>query len=1087
MKCKCMNAGALIIALFNVLYSSSASDQLHSYGHWQCSLPHHKSLYEVVSAYVQSHFHAIGFAPWMTKKRLYISCYQRGLIEIPKGLDRRVKILDLQRNSITYIKSNAFLEYKQLEAILLQQNCFSANIYRINVPACSQPFIEIEPDAFGGLSNLNHLDLSDNKVISVPQNLPRSLKVFASDLTELGQLNTSHVRNLVNLQIALIGRNCIQPGITDICKRNFSINNFNFSSETLLYLDLPFDNLTVVPKWLFTRSLVGINLQGNPIHVVQSDDFNAWPQIKFLIISWTSKFNNKRMTIMNGAFDNLPELVYIDLSGNMLTAMPDFTSHKKLSSIGFDYNCLKNKTHNPTNLSSLPLTKLEMFGNTFCTDEIYPIKTRMPTFKLGNVFLNLTKLITLKFGGFTSVTMPTIQEMYWVLSYGYNYEYVTENSLKVLQKLPNLQQLSLTLSGIRSIDMSMFCKFNLTLLDLGINEINKLSVNEDVQKSLKNGTETIQNTHVHSHSHKHLIHMSQFHTKYIETLSDQNSNMLILHRNALTTLENDAFKCFSKTTYLDLSYNEINYIPSGTFAYMTQLEKLNLQFNPIRQIYPETQNGLAKLSSLKLNYTTFQGDFTLQFLLNATSEITLDYEDVTDNIYRLLSAYRMNSTTFPNVYEIAFSDIPIPIYDILNNEPIFSPFLNLQKITLINAQISTSLGNKFFQGIFNVTHVTLRSCLLRTFPYQALEVLPTLKYLDLSYNFFETLSKQWFDHLPNLTSLILSHNYIRHVDSHTFHSLVRRGLKKLDLSHNLLTDVRDQIIDGYILSSLFFLDLRKNPIACDCSLTRNFGQLIVSKTSKQLNIPGFLPVCPAPVDDYYGGCLTCTSESGSFRFQPPSLFLYSLSNICEERFLIALSVSYVIFIVVYILLTLVCISDSLKNRLMTSWFESIIGQVNDQTPKPPPHVRLYDVFVVYDTNDSVIGDWVDFTMASNLQTGFPSFKVGVVEKEDWSGLTSEVQQLLLRMEASSKTIVLLSNQFARSVKCRYVLGVLEQWVYTKGEDRCIIVTFQKHPSTAQGFQMRRRRNKWSVLNLSDLNADNAVFFELLRHAIAAKH
>jgi len=331
---------------------------------------------------------------------------------------------------------------------------------------------------------------------------------------------------------------------------------------------------------------------------------------------------------------------------------------------------------------------------------------------------------------------------------------------------------------------------------------------------------------------------------------------------------------------------------------MFRLEALNLQFNPIRHIYSDSHIGLAKLNTLILNYTSFQGEFTLQFLLNASSTINLVYGDVTDNVYRLLSAYRKNSTTFLNVINITFSDIPVLIYDILNDEPIFQPFPNLQQITLINAQISTSLGKNFFYNVTNVTDVTFRNCLLREFPYEALKSLPKLRYLDLSFNKLEFLNKSWFDHISNLTSLSLSHNFIRYIAPFTIHNLVEKGLKKLDLSHNYISDVRQHIIDYYTLSRLLFLDLRRNPIVCDCSLTRNFGQLVYSKTSKQLYLPGFLPVCPSVVDSYYGGCLTCASAAGSSRFQ--SLFLYSLSNICEEQFLIVLTVSFTTILIVFI-------------------------------------------------------------------------------------------------------------------------------------------------------------------------------------------
>ena len=1074
----------LMVTIIGVL--SSTDDKWYQYRHQQCKEPSESlSLYDIASVYTQSHFEAVGYSDWMVEKVMYISCQKKGLTAIPKGLDKGVKILDLRKNSITHIKNNDFSEYTELIAILLQQNCFPANIYRTDVPPCTADFIKIDSRAFADIHNLTHLDLSDNNVKSVPENLPSSLKFLGIDLTELGPLNTTNMKQLHELQIVLFGRNCIEIAGSSLCKGNFSIEGFNFSSRNLSYLDLLFNNLKTVPSWLFTHTLVGINLQGNPIHTIGSNDFIACPHIKYLILSWTSKFDKQKMTIMHDAFTHLRDLMYLDLSGNMLTTLPDFSSNPKLSSIGLVYNCLQMSAKNPTYLTSLPLTKLEIFGNTFCDNSSYPTKTRIPIFELGDAFRNFTQLKTLKFEGYTSLTTPTVQEMFWILSYGFQYDYVGKNSLKALEKLPNLKQLSLSLSGIKYIDLSIFCNLNLSMLDLGINEIKHISENISVQKRWKRKAGPIQQPN----SLKTLQYFSRIHKNYVHDLTNKHSNMLILNRNALTALPNHAFKCFPVTNYLDLSYNQINYIPNDTFADMKQLETLNLRYNPIRQIYPATQNGLAKLSTLKLNYSSFQGDFTLLFLLHTSNNITLHYGDITDNIYRLLSAYRKNSTEFRSVVSITISDIPINIYDILNNEPIFKPFPNLLQITLISAQISIPLGDNFFGGVSNLTNVTMRNCLLKQFPYKTLEALPNLRYLDLTNNYIETLNKSWFDNISNISFLILSNNFISYIEPKTLHYLVRKGLQTLDLSSNYISDIRESVMDNYTLSKLNYLDIRKNPIACDCSLTRNFGTFIRStnSTTQQSNIAGLLPVCTDVIRLYYGGCLTCNA-GGGFLSQPPSLFLYSLSNTCEESFLIVLTISFTLFMTSFISLTLICNCKSLQKLFVTRCMRRYFGpkqeEIND--PEPTSVKYAYDAVVAYDTEDICLGDWVDFTMIPKLNTGFPTCKIGVLGKEDWCGVVPTVQQLLLRMEASQKTIVLLTDNFQRSPQCKYILRVLEHWVYTKGEDRCIIVTFQQHFLTGEGFQIRNKRNPLSVLNLPNLNEDSDMFLELLRNAIVAK-
>ena len=630
----------------------------------------------------------------------------------------------------------------------------------------------------------------------------------------------------------------------------------------------------------------------------------------------------------------------------------------------------------------------------------------------------------------------------------------------------------------------MFCHFNLSVLDLGVNEIQSLKapVSSAFYEESKSKIEPVW----HSYSPETLRHFLIRHRQSMQESNDESSNMLILSRNALTDLPDHAFKCFSGITLLDISHNQISYIRNYTFADMINLETLNLRFNPIRHIYPASQNGLAKLTTLKLNYTTYQGEFTLQFLLNTSNNISLCYGDITDNIYRLLSAYRKNFTKFNSVVSITFSRIPILLFEVSNNEPIFEPFPNLQQITLQYAELSISPQSNFFKGVPKVTNVTMRNCLLREFPYKALGALPNLHYLDLSQNFIESLNKSWFENISSLISLNVSRNFIRYIAHKTLHCLVEKGLQELDLSKNSITNIGIHIIDRFVLSSLLVLDLRHNPIVCDCTLSRNFGWLIYKKNSTQLHIPGFLPDCPAVLDNYYGGCLACNSAK-EFLFQPLSLFAYSLSKTCEERFLIPLTVSFTLSVFVFTLLSIViCNCKPLQKRLITSWLRTNIGFIDKENvcTDPSPVTYTYDAFVIYDTTNSSVGDWVDYRMVPKLRNGYPSLKIGVIEKEDWCGLIPAVQQLLLRIEASYKTIVLLTDSYAQSLQCKYILAMLEQRVYSNGKDRCILITFQKQPPTGKLFQIRRRRNEMSVLNLPDLSNDDSIFLELLRNAIA---
>jgi len=446
----------------------------------------------------------------------------------------------------------------------------------------------------------------------------------------------------------------------------------------------------------------------------------------------------------------------------------------------------------------------------------------------------------------------------------------------------------------------------------------------------------------------------------------------------------------------------------------------------------------------------------------------------------LLSAYRKNSTYFQAVTSITFTNIPIPIYDVSNNDPIFQPFPNLKQITLLRARLSIALGDKFFGGASNLTSVILRDCELREFPLKAIQKLPKLFFLDLSYNYIEFFNASISNHLCNLHQLDISHNFIRYIESGAISKLVNKGLKILDLSNNFISDFGPKIIDQNTLSQMKYLDLRKNMPSCDCTFKDNFGWLINSK-NKKLKLPGFLPICTDVVNDYYGGCLTCTAEITS---HPRSLFLYSLNDICDEHFAIALTASFTSFLIVLQTLSLIYNSNYFRDQLAKSWSQNILSQIITTDPHDP-EIYAYDGFVYYDKEDLTIGNWVDKILVPELQNGKPSFIIGVTGKEEWCGET-QVKQLLLKIQASRKTIILLNEKFLLSSQCRYVLSVLEDIHYRQGEDKCIIINLQKSILAGKAIQIRLRRNPRSVLNLPELNAANSLFWEMLKAAIVSR-
>ena len=1059
----------VLLAFHVLLIRTVVASTVQPIDRWQCAVPRNTTVYEVVRPETKESFDIVGKSAWMIDGLWGIACQQNGLTNVPNGLDKAVQILNLNKNYITRINENDFRNYPLLVALLLAENCGQINIYGTHKPRCIYPHIIIAPKAFLYLANLKLLDLSGNSLPTLPEYLPSSLSVLEIFFTSISPIQTSSLKDLKSLLFALFPSNCVGGDLKHLCKRNFTVDNLVFVTQNVSYIDLSYNNMKRIPNWLFNSSLIGLNLQGNPFHSIVESDFRSCSDIKSLKLSWTSKYDKEPLSILPGALDTLKNLEQLDLSGNMLSVIPNgfLKNSKNLKTLKLQFNCLMNWATDPVNLTTvLSLEHLDLVGNTFCSNETYPIRHRESKLKFKETYSNFKNLTSLLLGA-PKKHWGEEEEMYWVSSYGIEYDELDQKSINVLKNLTKLKRLSLAYIGIRTLDLQAFCGLKLTELQLGTNEIGESS-NKD--NRIKRNSQRI------SPGCNNLDNCSS------DSSNDSDFHSLSLERNAISDLRNYPFDCFCYITHLDLSRNRINYIGNDTFTALTCLRVLNLEYNPLRHIDQQALQLLVNLNEIVINITTYQEEFTLKFLLRQRSaNITLHFSDLTSNVYRLLTAYRENSTFFNDVIYVDFSDIAIPPYNILNNLPIFAPFPNLTRLKMVGGDFLYPLEDNFFEGIPLVQKLSVIDCGLKEFPGQALKKLPKLWYLDLSHNELEEINGSLFDDMKNLKILNLSHNFITKVTPGTFRHLSEQGVETLVLNHNRIEDVGPSIIDKDALSRLSYLDLRNNPLDCHCSMVHSFGWLIHSSNTK-LYIPGFLPFCSASENNYFGGCLTCEAASLS---QPPSLLLYSSSYICQEVFLEILTGSFLAVFISLTALPVLCNTKFITKKIFHLFTKQFGLQVfpNDTARWRSVHkLYAYDAFVCYDTTNPLLGDWVDHVMVPKLETGHPSFRVNVVGKDYWCG-TTQVAQLLKMMEASRKTIILLSRQFSKSPQCRYLISVLEERFHMYGVDQSILITFGQLPPQATGLSIRRRRNPLSVLNFPPSygkESDDIIFWDMLK-------
>ena len=1046
-----------------------------------------KNLYSIVDKYMQNVFDITGNSSWITESKPFISCFQKGLTEVPRALNANVTILELSQNSITKIGKNDFAAYPSLMAIILEENCANVYIYNTVATPCKSHYLEISSNAFKSLPNLKYLDISGNLIKNIPANLPENLMILRIFFSPLGRLNSSRVRDLTLLQVVILSSNCFGGRSSTFCVENFSIANFTLPPSNLSYLDLSFNNLTKVPSQLFNKSLLGLDLSGNPIHYITYDDFKNCINLTHLYFSWTAKYDFVCLNIQSQTLFDLHNLKHLDLSGNMLKNWSQhiLPNNSQLQTLNLAFNCFDKAVQNPDFLPPLHnLTILDLSSNTFCSSDYYPRRSVVNKMILGNAFSKFANLEVLRLGVSTELTKSRSYTDTSV-AYGLKFDTVDNESMSVLRNLTKLHTLEMALIGIRNLSTEAFEGLkNLRNLNLKYNHIGEPQMRNNskqtvLQKCNFESSRLVSDSFPHSPTSLHRHQLSS--NSAIRSNTDQSS--LALSRNAISELDEYPLKYFPMTTKLDLSDNRINYISADTFQNLIKLTEINLKFNPIRFIHPNTLNNLTHLNNFILNFTALQEQFNLAFVRNSAPNLTLQYGDIANNFFRLTEHYRKCNITFETVSNLQLSNIYIQVYDVAANKNIFKPFPNLSHLLIDGGKTRLPLKSNFFYGVNGLKTLSMIDCWLQVFPYKALSVLPHLIRLNLSYNEIEKLESTHFSNIStNLQSFNLSHNFISYIMPHALQLLMQRcpNLTTIDLSFNSIAYVGPDVLDRKVLERLSHLDLRGNLFECDCSLSENFG-FIIRSPIKSLKLPGFLPTCTQDVQDYYGGCLTCRAQG----FTPSiSLFQYSITNYCQELFLTILSVSGATFIFLFVVLILMANSNFTKTYLIKS---PLHKQISGKPSKRIDDSRKYafDGFVYYDKEDEIIANWVDFVLVPKLEQDDTNFQMCVAGKDDWCGAT-QVEQLLLRMEASRKTIVLLSGNFAESNQCRYVLAVLEEWIYSQGKDKSILITFAPYPPDAGTFQVRHHRNPGSVLNyaanLNEVN-ENPMFWESLKNSL----
>uniref|UniRef100_A0A1I7YYU3 LRRCT domain-containing protein n=1 Tax=Steinernema glaseri TaxID=37863 RepID=A0A1I7YYU3_9BILA len=310
---------------------------------------------------------------------------------------------------------------------------------------------------------------------------------------------------------------------------------------------------------------------------------------------------------------------------------------------------------------------------------------------------------------------------------------------------------------------------------------------------------------------------------------------LEIRSNKLTEIPLNGISQLRSLHSLVLSDNEIYSIPTNIFLnYHSRagLHRLDLSANNISFIPPEGFLGLENLQQLSLDknrFTEIPSDAleilqTLEDLSMGVNAI----KEIKENSLPLpkLKSLSLEVNEISAIAENAFEQIPELLYLYLSNnkftkiDPSMFYYINNLKVLALSSNRISRIRRDDLQYIPSLVRLELADCFINNIEDGALQRIPKIQVIILTRNQLTRIHFSTFDTLSKLLSLDLRGNQINKVDDRAFAGLGH--LRQLDLSENKIETLQKDTFKDSFLSSAAnepqHVYLNDNPWTCDSKL-----------------------------------------------------------------------------------------------------------------------------------------------------------------------------------------------------------------------------------------------------------------------------
>jgi Leucine-rich repeat (LRR) protein len=360
----------------------------------------------------------------------------------------------------------------------------------------------------------------------------------------------------------------------------------------------------------------------------------------------------------------------------------------------------------------------------------------------------------------------------------------------VFSNLTSIKILMIEKNELSALDTSLFSELKqLTLLTFDNNYLEKIDLSE-LTLSLGN----LVTLSMYQNNLK-LIKSSNSNgsCKQVNKIQDFN-----LYSNIITEIEPFSFACFGLLTKLDLWNQKLAYLSSSDIFYGLQsLIYLKLKVNSLTRIYSKTFIHLVKLKFLDLSYNELNYlDYDAFQGLSNLTELLL-YE----NGLKILTSNLFKPLTKLSVLNLGYNKL------ISVEEKSLSGVGNSLKTLKMFSNRVEHLKSHFFTGLNELLFLYLEENQISSIEPETFKDLVNLTELYLAENCIATIDPSLFINMKKLNTLDLSYNVLVELKQRSFVFL--KQLKALNLGFNSLVKINFQKVfstDNVVLLEKLNLD-----------------------------------------------------------------------------------------------------------------------------------------------------------------------------------------------------------------------------------------------------------------------------------------